>query len=360
MPLVSVVIPSFNRAYCLARTLDSALAQTYNEIEVLVVDDGSTDDTRTMIQTRYANDKRVRYLYQANRGVAAARNTGIGAATGAFVALLDSDDVWQPWKIELQMCCMQKFPEIGMVWTDMEAIDPAGRVFNKAYIRTMYSAYKFFPESSLFPESYSLEMIAPSLREVVRGARFRKGHIFSQMIMGNLVHTSTVLLRRERLDQVRGFNEELRYSGEDYDFHLRTCRAGPVGFIDLATIQYQRGMPDRLTRNEYRIHMATNFLNTIAPLIQTARAEIHLPQSMIEVALADAYLWIGEVQFDMHDVVSARKNISSSIRHRLYQPRAWLLYLASFLPDEIRPWLRGQYRMIKTLFHRKPPTHDPR
>ena len=68
------------------------------------------------------------------------------------------------------------------------------------------------------------------------------------MIMGNLVHTSTVLIRRERLEKVRGFNEELRISGEDYDFHLRTCREGPVGFIDLATIRYQTGMPDRLTR----------------------------------------------------------------------------------------------------------------
>jgi len=354
MPLVSVIVPTFNRAYCLARTLDSALAQTHDEIEVLVVDDGSTDDTRALVQTRYANDKRVRYLYQANCGVAGARNAGIAAATGAFVALLDSDDVWQPWKIELQICCMQKFPEVGMVWTDMEAMDASGRVFDKTYIRTMYSAYRFFPESHLFPESYPLEQVAPSLREAVQGARFLKGNIFSQMIMGNLVHTSTVLLRRECLDQVKGFNEALRYSGEDYDFHLRTCRVGPVGFIDLAAIQYQRGMPDRLTRDEYRIHTATNFLNTITPFIENARSEIHLPQSMIDVVLADAYLWIGEVQFEMNDIVNARKNIFSSIRQRIFQPHAWLLYLASFLPLGIRAWLRGQYRMLKTLFRRSP------
>lgn len=353
MPLVSVIVPTFNRAYCLARTLDSALAQTYGEIEVLVVDDGSTDDTRAMVQSRYASDKRVRYLYQANRGVAGARNTGIAAATGAFVALLDSDDVWRPWKIELQVLCMQKFPEVGMVWTDMEAIDSSGRIFDQAYIRTMYSAYKFFPVSSLFPESCSLAEIAPALGEVVRDARFGKGHIFSQMIMGNLVHTSTVLLRRECLEQVKGFNEELRYSGEDYDFHLRTCRVGPVGFIDLAAIQYQRGMPDRLTRDEYRIHTATNFINTVTPFIENARAEIHLPRGMIDLMLADAYLWVGEVQFDLNDAASARKNLLVSIRHRVLQPHAWLLYLACCLPSSGRIWLRGQYRAMKTLVQRR-------
>jgi len=351
MPLVSVIVPTFNRAYCLARTLDSALAQTYAEIEVLVVDDGSTDDTRAMVESRYRSDSRIRYFHQANGGVAKARNTGIAAANGAFVALLDSDDVWCPWKIELQVLCMQAFPEIVMVWTDMEGMDPSGRIFDKTYIRTMYSAYQFFPEGTLFQEAYPLEGIAPSLQSVVQGTKFRKGYIFSQMIMGNLVHTSTVLLRRECLDQVKGFNEALRYSGEDYDFHLRTCQAGQVGFIDLAAIQYQRGMPDRLTRDEYRIHTATNFLNTVKPFIDNLRAEINLPQSMIDVMLADAYLWIGEVQVDMNDDASARKNLLFSMRHRFFQPRAWLLYLACFLPHKVRAWLRSQYRMIKTQAH---------
>lgn len=351
MSLVSVIVPTFNRAYCLARTLDSALAQTHAEIEVIVVDDGSTDGTRALIESRYGNESRVRYFHQANGGVSKARNTGIAAATGAFVALLDSDDAWCPWKIELQVLCMGAFPDVVMTWTDMEAVDPSGRVFDKKYIRTMYDAYKFFPESSLFPESYPLEEMAPSLQAVAQGARFFKGYIFSQMIMGNLVHTSTVLLRRECLDQVKGFNEALHYSGEDYDFHLRTCRVGPVGFINLASIQYQRGMPDRLTRDEYRIHIATNFLNTVKPYIENSRAEIDLPQNMIDLMLADTYLWIGEVQVDMSDATNARKNLLFSMNYRLMQPRVWLLYLACFLPQGVRFWLRHFYRMTKTWIH---------
>ncbi len=347
MALVSVIVPTFNRAYCLARTLDSALAQTHADLEILVVDDGSTDGTPALIHSRYADEPRVIYIHQENRGVAAARNHGIGLSRGDFVALLDSDDIWQPWKIELQLSCLMQFPELGMVWTDMEAIDPSGQVFNHAYIRKMYSAYAVFPEGKLFSESVALRTVQPSMTSIVGDAQLRMGMIFSQMIMGNLVHTSTVLIRRERLAMVKGFNETLSHSGEDYDFHLRTCRFGPVGFVDLPAIQYQRGMPDRLTRDEYRIHTANNFLRTIAPLIETARAEIHLPQRMIHCVLADAHEWIGELQFDANHIPAARMHLFSSIRHRWFQKRAWQLFLCCFLPNAVRGWLRERHRKLK-------------
>ncbi|MGS0999218.1 glycosyltransferase family 2 protein [Rhodanobacter sp. UC4451_H18] len=347
MALVSVVIPTFNRAYCLARTLDSVLAQTHAELEILLVDDGSTDETAELVRQRYGDEPRLHYITQPNAGVAAARNHGLRLARGEFVALLDSDDFWQPWKIELQLRCMQQFPELGMVWTDMEAIDPNGRVFNRAYIRTMYSTYALFPQDQLFPHSVPLRSVAPSMEAVVGTASLRMGMIFSQMIMGNLVHTSTVLIRRERLEKVAAFDETLRYSGEDYDFHLRTCRHGPVGFVDLPTIQYQRGMPDRLTRSEYRIHTATNFLRTITPFIESARSEIHLPRRMIEGALADAHEWIGELQFEANDMAAARAHLFASIRHRWLQKRAWELFMGCYLPAALRHWLQAHRRHLR-------------
>ena len=106
-PLVSVVVPTYNRAYCLARTIDSALGQTHPSVEVIVVDDGSVDETAEMVAARYGSDARVRLIRQANAGVSAARNTGLRVARGDYVALLDSDDVWEPWKLELQVACMQ-------------------------------------------------------------------------------------------------------------------------------------------------------------------------------------------------------------------------------------------------------------
>src|SRR4029079_19535086 len=133
--------------------IDSALNQTHRPVEVLVVDDGSTDGTAQLIAARYAGDDRVRYLAQRNGGVSAARNAGLRAARGPFVALLDSDDWWMPWKTELQLACMERFPEVGMVWTDMEAVDARGIVFDAHYIRTMYSAFRMFSIDDLFPRN---------------------------------------------------------------------------------------------------------------------------------------------------------------------------------------------------------------
>ena len=346
-PLVSVIIPTYNRAYCLARAVDSALAQTHRKIEVLVIDDGSTDGTREMIGSRYGEDGRVRYLPQANRGVSNARNTGLAAARGEFAALLDSDDLWMPWKIELQVACMEHFPEVGMIWTDMQAIDPDGKVFNPRYIRTMYSSYRVFTLEELFPQSDPLRAIAPALASQVGEARVHRGSIYSKMIMGSLVQTSTVLVRRERFTKVGGFKETSRGAGEDYDFHLRTCREGPVAFADLATIHYQRGMPDRLTRPENKVRIAQNFLDTILPLIRTTRAEIDLHDHMIDAVLADAYGWIASAQFECGDMREARGNLIRSLRHDPRQPRALLLLASSFVPTGPLASMRAGWRGLK-------------
>ncbi len=114
-PLVSVVIPTYNRAYCLARTIDSALAQTHRNLEVIVIDDGSADGTRALVTSRYGGEARLHYIYQVNSGVCAARNAGFQVARGEYIALLDSDDAWEPWKLELQVACLEKHPEIGMI-----------------------------------------------------------------------------------------------------------------------------------------------------------------------------------------------------------------------------------------------------
>src|SRR6266849_10246474 len=117
--LVSVILPTFNRAHCVGQAIDSALQQTHRDLEVIVVDDGSVDQTCQFMKRKYGEFRSIRYIYQENKGVAAARNTALRAAQGEFIAFLDSDDVWKPWKIELQLACMEKLPHIGMVWSDM-------------------------------------------------------------------------------------------------------------------------------------------------------------------------------------------------------------------------------------------------
>jgi len=292
--LVSVIVPTYNRAYCLARTLESALCQTYPNIEILLVDDGSTDDTAEMVMRKFGQEPRLRYLFQENRGVSAARNRGLQYARGEFIAFLDSDDIWEPWKLELQVSAMRFAPDICMVWTDMAAVDPCGAVVSTEYLKTMYRAYRYFSRNELFRQAFSLKKVAPALAPQFGPSMLYVGNIFSKMIMGNMVHTSTVLVRSKIIESIKGFNEELKISGEDYDFHLRTCREGPVGFIDVSSIKYQIGMADQLTHSSRSIYMAQNFLRTIEPFIKNQRDRIELPENMISTVLAYAYQWIGK------------------------------------------------------------------
>jgi glycosyltransferase involved in cell wall biosynthesis len=111
-PAVSVVIPVFNGARFLAEAVDSVLAQTFADLEIIVVDDGSTDATPAVAE---GFGSRLRYVRQANRGVAAARNTGLGMAAGTYVAFLDADDVWLPRKIERQIGCAEREPRLAAI-----------------------------------------------------------------------------------------------------------------------------------------------------------------------------------------------------------------------------------------------------
>jgi GT2 family glycosyltransferase len=345
IPLVSVIIPTYNRAYCLSRALDSILAQTYANFEVIVIDDGSTDGTGDLVARSYGHDYRIKYFHQQNRGVTAARNHGFARARGDYIALLDSDDVWMPWKLKLQLACFRQCPEVGMVWTDMQAIGPRGEVVSNGYLRTMYHAYRWFQTADLFPRSVALPVA--DLPPELAGSGVHVGDIFSQMIMGNLVHTSTVMLSRERLGKVRGFNEELRLSGEDYDFHLRTCREGPVGFVDVASIQYQTGMPDRLTARAYRAQVALNCLATIIPVLRHDRNRIHLPRCMIRARLAEVHDWVGDALLESGQAKQARKHLLKSLWHGPFQFRTLALLTRAALPGGVGNMLERCWRRLK-------------
>ena len=346
-PLVSVIVPTFNRAYCLPRTIDSILRQTHRNLEVIVVDDGSSDQTRDLVQRSYGVDRRVKYYHQDNQGANAARNQGIRLSKGEYVALLDSDDTWMPWKLQLQLACMERFPEVGMVWTDMEALGADGAVLSTSYLRTMYDAYRWFSNDQLFSCVCPLTGIVPELHSVTEGRTLAIGDIFSQMVMGNLVHTSTVVVKRQRLEKVRGFNEELQPSGGDYDFHLRTCREGPVGFVDIATIRYQTGMPDRLSRESTTLSRATNCLRTILPVLEQDRARIRLSLAMIHSRLAEVHDWIGETALDLGLMSEARRHLLASLRHDPLQPRALRMLALSFLPFRLGLSARKLFRMLR-------------
>ncbi len=116
----SVIMPSYNRGHCLCKAIDSVLAQQQRAIEIIIVDDGSTDNTKTLLQQRYCQDSRIKYVYQRHRGAAAARNTGIRLSSGQYIAFLNSDDEWLADKLSNDIALFNRFPQVDVVISNAE------------------------------------------------------------------------------------------------------------------------------------------------------------------------------------------------------------------------------------------------
>ncbi len=125
MPKVSVIVPAYNSMSYLPETLESVLKQTFTDFELIIVDDGSTDQTPQWVSK--LTDSRIRLVRQENKGVTVARNTGIAHAEGEYIALLDHDDLWQTSKLDIQVRCLDESPEVGLVHTWMVLVDEQGR-----------------------------------------------------------------------------------------------------------------------------------------------------------------------------------------------------------------------------------------
>ncbi len=329
--LVSVIIPTYNRALICKRAVESVLAQTHCNVEILVVDDGSKDNTREVIA---GLDKRIKYIYQENAGVSAARNTALEAATGSYIAFLDSDDTWQPWKLEAQLSVLRALPDAGMVWSDMIAVDENDSILHDSYLKKMYAAYTYFDRENHFRESRVLSDIWEGCPAMHAQKKCYTGNIFSWMFMGNLVHTSTVLLRKDRQNKVGLFDVGLIKSGEDYDFHFRTCRVGDVAYIDVPSIKYQIGAVDQLTQPEHMVWVARNNLKTVLKMLSIAKNEITLPKALIRKRLALSYEWVGLTEF-ANNRSRARTHLIKSLAFSPLQKRAIVFMILSFFPQII-------------------------
>ncbi len=329
--LVSVIIPTYNRAQICKIAVESVLCQTHDNVEVVVVDDGSKDNTREVIA---GLDDRVKYIYQPNAGVSAARNTALEAATGDYVAFLDSDDMWLPWKLEAQLSVLCAFPEAGMVWTDMIAVDENDTILHESYLKKMYAAYTYFDRETHFRESRTLSNLWEGCPSVYSDRKCYSGNIFSWMFMGNLVHTSTALLRRDRQKKVGLFDVGLIKSGEDFDFHFRTCREGDVAYIDVPSIKYQVGAADQLTQPEHMVWVARNNLKTVSKMLLVAKDEIALPKKMIRKRLAQSHEWVGLTEFT-RDRARARIHLMKSLTLSPLRKKALVFLLLSFFPRAV-------------------------
>jgi glycosyltransferase involved in cell wall biosynthesis len=329
--VVSVVIPTHDRATLVTRAVDSVLAQEGAELEVIVVDDGSTDDTREVISARYGSDERVVYVFQEHAGVAGARNAGLARARGELVAFLDSDDWWRPGKLALQLACLARVPEAGMIWTEMNAVDGAGDLVAGSSLRSIFTFRAGFEE--LFAHHVPLGEIVGGQDEVTGTLYW--GDVYDAIVVGNLVLPSAAVMTRARLQDVGGYDETLPVAGEDFDFFLRTCRAGPVAFIDVPTVLKQADRPDALTHPSRRLHLARNYVTTMEGALARDAGRIQLDPAVVRDARAYGHAWTGLGYLESGDGAAARRHLRRSLRLASGKPRTYVLFALALLPGPL-------------------------
>lgn len=209
-PLISVIIPTYNCGKYIREALEGVFNQTYKNYEVLVIDDGSTDNTKEVLKEY---EQKIKYFYQENKGLSITRNRGIKEAQGELIALLDSDDIWLPEKLELQTDLILKNDKTGMVFCGCYMVDEIGKIIRK------------MPQ-----KKYSC-----------------KSKFFDALLITNIVIGSgaTPLVRRQCFEKIGLFDEKLK-SAEDWDMWLRILRFYDIKSIELPLAKV-RMRPDSIS-----------------------------------------------------------------------------------------------------------------
>ena len=301
MPKVSVVIPTFNRAHLVRESIDSVLNQTYRDIEVIVVDDGSSDDTARVVNS-YGEP--VRYLFQENKGQGAARNTGIRAAKGEYVAFLDSDDLWSPTKLERQVLLLTRNVAVPFVYCDAEYFDD---------------------------ESGRLLYRSCQLLKLYEG-----DHVGGRLLVSNFIPAASPVVRRTIFEEVGYFDEDRLLQGsEDWEMWLRIAARHPIAVIREPLARYRlhagnmvgRGYGDPLRWCDRRtavIQRAVHFASDVyGPFSDKA-----MGATLLETA---KFL----LEQDRHG--EARTMIQKAMLH---VPRWWRVYLLWLLTFVSSSWVR--------------------
>jgi glycosyltransferase involved in cell wall biosynthesis len=285
---VSLVIATFNHARLLGDAIDSALAQTLSGVDIIVVDDGSTDDTPAVLE-RYGG--RIRVLRQPNRGLAAARNTGLAAARGTYVAFLDADDVMAPAKLAEQVAVLERAPTIGWTYCDVLIETVATGATVRASERFGYAA------------------------------RALDGWLFPELIHGNFIPAIAPLVRRTALDAAGGFDERLT-ALEDWDLWLRLALLAEARYTPAVLVRY-RIQPGGMS--EDRARMDRNRFHVLDKLCRTRTAALEGLGAVGRRIIADTHNWLGKEAYASGDWGEARRRFAASVLTVPWQRQAPLL-----------------------------------
>jgi len=249
MAEVAVVIPTYNQAQYIGSTIESVQLQTFTDWELFVIDDGSADNTAEIVR-RFLGDKRIHYQRQQNAERAVARNRGVEKSIAPYIAFLDADDLWHPEKLAKQVRALTAQPDVGLVYTLADTIDPAGNRLQKSGRLPTHS-----------------------------------GRVFDQLLRSNFIINSSVLLRRSLLMKVGLFDTHLPVFGsEDWDLWLRIARQYPVCVVD-RELTFYRVHPENTSYD----HILKSGLAVVEKLYSGSE---RLPDSHVTRSEARAYLYL--------------------------------------------------------------------
>lgn len=254
---ISVVIPSYNAAGMIEEAVASVLAQTWPNIECVVVDDGSTDETEVALKS-YKD--RVRYIKKPNGGFASARNLGMEKASGDFIAWLDADDIFEPNKLERQMALFDTWPELGLVCSDFKMFDETG-VFRESALRSYYGVLE---------RGLSFDEIFQSKKTLENGDHCWHGSILNSLLKGNFVHPPTVLFRRAVFKDV-GPQKVSLGNATDYEYLSRIACKYSIGLVNEPLLRYrisegQSSSPKNFAKNARFTELALRHMKESFPL----------------------------------------------------------------------------------------------
>ncbi|MBS0293412.1 MAG: glycosyltransferase [Proteobacteria bacterium] len=308
-PRVSVIIPVRNGKDYLQEALDSVLQQSFTDLELLLIDDGSTDDD----YDRYAvQDTRIRVIHLTGTGVSHARNVGMAQALGELLAFLDADDVWFPGKLQAQVTYFDEHPEVGVV-------------FGKFIRWNAQPDGQFPPAIALMEDAAQFTNADPE----------RSGWLYTRLLDGLLVGMNTAVVRRSVYEAVGGFNEAMR-QGEDYDFWLKTSRVAQMHSLNGPVALYRIHTASAMYRLSEGSHLA-NLLHgaSLRWGLSTHGGQQLAPRSF-EKRLAAVYFDHAYAHYWQGNRTIARGAFWQALRRR-HRPLRCLAYIVlSYLPGHTR------------------------
>jgi glycosyltransferase involved in cell wall biosynthesis len=337
--IVSVIIPTYNRSAYLLEAIESVISQTYKNIEIIVIDDGSSDDTKEKLRP-YLN--KIKYVFIENGGPARARNVGMEMASGEYIAFLDSDDLYYPYKIEIQVAILNKHHGVSLVCSELSAINDT-KILDELHLQK-YHRSAYIDTEATYENIYSKTISIAESGLNLKKWKDRKiyiGDVFHRYYSELILSTNTVMFRKSLLKSV-GLQREQYRLFEDYDFVLRITKSHRVAFIDVPTyklryhgtqISSTRDKPDGseilIKKHINLIEIAERHGLDDKHYYSQNKAAVDRKLGGLNKALAITLMKTGE------NTQRARKYLRGCARHNNPERLLWLLTLAPFILRKI-------------------------